>query len=157
MTLILSCVLTPCSQADEPARLENGELVIRREYIGMLVERLESQRWLKRENKKLRERLGLAKKIAGSLREELSHRKKAMENLRKSAGVMKKRMENSRLITERLEENLADYREMVIEASAIERERKKELKSLRRRLAGQKIALWTVSAAGGALFLFLLF
>jgi len=137
--------------ASERARLVDGHIVIDKKYLRPLVEKLESQRWLRRENVRLRLELKLTARFADSLRAELEQRKKLLVELKNSLLLARKRLENAGSRADALAQDAKDYRDMRLEAKELDRSRKQQINSMRRRLAGQKIALWTVSAVGGAL------
>ena len=142
--------------AEERVTLDERHIVIDKKYLRPLVEKLESHKWLISENARLRLELKLTTRFADSLRAELEQRKKLLAELKNSLFLAGKRLKYSDSRAAILEQDVKDYRDIRFESGKLDRSRKKEIKSLRRRLAGQKIALWTVSAVGGALILFLL-
>ena len=167
MSLFLQTILTTAillfgstaflpAWATERVRLDEHNIVIDKKYLRPLVEKLESEKWLKREMVRLRLQLKLTTRFADSLRAELELRKKLQAELKNSLSITRRILANAKSQAAALRLNAKDYRDMRLEAQQLDRSRKKEITSLRRRLAGQKIALWTVSAVGGALILFLL-
>jgi len=142
--------------ASERVRLDERGIVIDKKYLRPLVEKLESQKWLKRETTRIRLELKLTTRFADSLRAELELRKRLQAELKNSLFIARGMLVNARKRAAALRLNAKDYRDMRIEAEQLDLSRKKEIISLRRRLAGQKIALWTVSAVGGALIFLLL-
>ncbi len=150
-----STVFLP-AYASERVRLDEHNIVIDKKYLRPLVEKLESQKWLKRQTARLRLELKLTARLADSLRAELELRKKLLAELKNSLSIARGRVANANRRAAAFRLNAKDYRDMRLEAQRLDRSRTKEIISLRRRLAGQKIALWTVSAVGGALILFLL-
>ena len=150
-----STVFLP-AYASERVRLDEHSIVIDKKYLLPLVEKLESQKWLKMETVRIRLELKLTTRLADSLRAELELRKKLLTELKSSLSIARGRLVNAGIRAAALERNAKDFRDMRLEAQRLDRSRKKRIISLRRRLAGQKIALWTVSAVGGALILFLL-
>jgi len=141
--------------ASERVRLDEHTVVIDKKYLRPLVEKLESQKWLKRQTSRLRLELKLTTRFADSLRAELELQKKVRAELKSSLSIARGRLVNARKRAAAFRLNAKDYRDMRLEAQKLDRSRKKQIISLRRRLAGQKIALWTVSAVGGALLLLL--
>lgn len=141
--------------ASERVRLDEQTVVIDKKYLRPLVEKLESEKWLRRESGRLRLELKLTTRFTDSLRAELELRKKLLTELKNSLSIARRRLENADSRAAALELNAKDYRDMRLESEQLDRSRKKQITSLRRRLAGQKIALWTVSAVGGALLLLL--
>ncbi|MFQ5432931.1 MAG: hypothetical protein ACE5EN_10545 [Nitrospinota bacterium] len=153
--LTVSTIFLP-AYASERVRLDEHSIVIDKKYLRPLVEKLESQKWLTRETTRLRLELKLTTRFADSLRAELELRKKLLTELKNSLSIAHKMLENAGNRVAALELNAKDYRDMRIESEKLDRSRTKKITSLRRRLAGQKIALWTVSAVGGALIFFIL-
>jgi len=141
--------------ASERVRLDEHSIVIDKKYLRPLVEKLESQKWLMRESARLRLELKLTARFADSLRAELELQKKVRAELKNSLFIARGRLVNANSRAAALRLNAKDYRDMRLEAEQLDRSRKKQINTMRRRLAGQKIALWTVSAVGGALILLL--
>ena len=149
---------TASSQAQTPqrVRLVDDHIVIHKRYLKTLVEKLEAERWLTRQNNRLGRELMLIRELASSQREELAGQKRLTLRLKESLTLARSRLKTADKRISILELNSADYREIQKEAVTAGKIRKKQIKNLRRRLAGQKIALWTVSAVGGALLMLLL-
>lgn len=150
--------LTASSQAQTPqrARLVDDHIVIHKRYLKTLVEKLEAEKWLRRKNSRLGRELMLVRELASSQREELAGQKRLTLRLKRSLTLARLRLKNANKRVSVLQLNSTDYREIRKEAVKLDKTGKKQLKNLRRRLAGQKIALWTVSAVGGALLMLLL-
>lgn len=150
--------LTASSQAQTArrVRLVDDHIVIQKRYLKTLVEKLEAEKWLRRKNSRLGRELMLVRELASSQREELAGQKRLTLRLKESLTLAQLRLKTANKRVSILELNSADYREIQKEAVKIDKTRKKQVKNLRRRLAGQKIALWTVSAVGGALLILLL-
>ena len=144
------------ASASERVRLDEQNIVIDKKYLRPLVEKLESEKWLRRQSVRLRLELKLTRQFADSLRAELEARKKLLAELRNSLSIFRQRLINANSRAALLELNAKDYRDMQLESEKLERTRNRQLTTLRRRLAGQKIALWTVSAVGGALIFLIL-
>ena len=105
---------------------------------------------------RLRLELKQTAQFANSLRAELETRKKLLAQMKRLLSIARKRMISANSRAAVLEMNAKDYRDMRIESERLGKSHEKQITTLRRRLAGQKIALWTVSAVGGALILFIL-
>ena len=142
--------------ASERVRLDEQSIVIDKRYLRPLVEKLESQKWLIRQSGRLRLELKLTTQFADSLRAELEARKNLLAQMKRLLSIARRSLINANSRAAVLELNAKDYRDMRLESEKIERTRNKQIKILRRRLAGQKIALWTVSAVGGALIFLIL-
>ena len=150
--------LTASSQAqtERRVRLVDDHIVIQKRYLKTIVEKLEAEKWLSRKNNRLGRELMLVRELASSQREELAGQKRLTLRLKRSLTLARLRLKTANKRIFILEQNSTDYREIRNEAVKLDKTREKQLKNLRRRLAGQKIALWTVSAVGGALLMLLL-
>jgi hypothetical protein len=137
-------------------RLDERRIVIEKRFLRPLVEKLEAERWLRLERTRLLRELKLTTGLTESLRKETALQKQLTLRLKKSLSLARMRLKNANKRIAALERDSTDYREMRMQAERLDEAREKEIKTMRRRLAGQKIAIWTVSAVGGALIMLLL-
>lgn len=153
--LSVSTVFLP-AWASERVRLDERRIVIEKRFLRPLVEKLEAERWLRLERTRLLRELKLTTGLTESLRKETALQKQLTLRLKKSLSLARMRLKNANKRIAALERDSTDYREMRMQAERLDEAREKEIKTMRRRLAGQKIAIWTVSAVGGALIMLLL-
>ncbi|GMT42516.1 MAG: hypothetical protein IEMM0002_0927 [bacterium] len=149
----------PQAAAAEPlerVKLDENFLYVPKIYLKTLVEKLESEQWLKKKNERLLIRLETTKELAVSLRQEIALQEKTVAKLKEAIAATKERLKIVHQKNSVLMQDAKDYREMMRTSRQLDESQEKQKNSLRRRLAGQKYVLGTVSAVGGALIILLL-
>ena len=105
------------------------------------------------QNEGLVEQLRSMEAFNNALKREISQREEMQKAMEASLALADERRQNTERISRSLGEELAERRQLDQASAAIEKGQEKEITSLRRRLTGQELMMWAVTAAGGALLL----
>lgn len=128
-------------------------LIIPKDKLAWLVFRLEREQWLILQNEGLLEQIRSMEAFNNALKREISQREEMQKAMEASLALADGRRQNTERLSRSLGEELADRRQLDQASAAIEKGQEKEIASLRRRLTGQELVMWAVTAAGGALLL----
>ncbi|MEE8483058.1 MAG: hypothetical protein V3S46_00540 [Nitrospinota bacterium] len=136
---------------------ETGKyLLVDKIYLKTLVYRLENEQWLKLENEKITERLKVFERLTAALKDETRLQTKLIEGHRETLTVLQMQKESAQQRITQLKVDIGEYKSALDASKGLSVFWEKENSILRRRLAGQTLFTWAVSAAGGAIIIFLL-